>query len=77
MLLINELEDITCGEISAMICIIRSIIYGLTGLNPENRWIEVKIIVRSIYNHLRNWIYMMVVKSLKHLSDSNNRSLIR
>lgn len=62
---------------SATVFIYHSMMTGLTGLKPENRWLRLCDYTHIICHALRNYTYKMVDKLLKELSGSRNRSLNR
>jgi len=77
VLLINEVNDINCGKLTTIIFILQTMQSGLTGLDPENRWIQLCQHVHVVCINLQDYIYNMVKKSLIYFSDSHNRSLNR
>jgi len=77
VLLIDEPNDLNCGKLTAILFILQTMMSGLTGLDPENRWIKLHENVHLVFLSLRDYIYNMADKLLTHLSDSHNRSLNR
>ncbi|XP_060858690.1 protein TRC8 homolog [Metopolophium dirhodum] len=77
VLMINELDDLNCGVLTAVLFSILAMQSGLTGLDPENRFIKLYQNVHLVCISLQDYIYNMVEKSLIYLNGSHNRSLNR
>lgn len=77
MLLIDEVDDIDCGVLTAVLFSILAMQSGLTGLDPENRLIKLYQNVHLVCISLQNYIFKMVHKLLIYLNNSYNRSLNR
>lgn len=77
MLLTDKVDDLDCGLISAIIFHILTIQSGLTGLDPENRFIKLYEIIHIVCISIQDYIYNMVDKLLMYLNVSHNRSINR
>lgn len=77
MLLIDEVDDSNCGVLTATLFAILSMQFGLTGLDPDKRFIQLYKIVHLICACVQDYIYRMVDKLLKYLNGSHNRLLNR
>ncbi|XP_029341519.1 protein TRC8 homolog [Acyrthosiphon pisum] len=77
VLLIDEVDDLNCGVLNAVLFTILAMQSGLTGLDPENRLIKLYQNVHLVFISLQDYIHKMVDKLLIYLNSSYNRSLNR
>jgi len=77
VLLIDVVDNLNCGLLTAILFILLAMQSGLTGLDPENRFIKLYQNVHLVCISLQNYIYSMVDQLLIFLNCSHNRSLHR
>ncbi|CAI6352635.1 unnamed protein product [Macrosiphum euphorbiae] len=73
VLLVDEVNGSNCGEFTAVTFILLAMQCGLTGLDPENRFIKLyQNVYLAIAVCLQDYIYNMVDKLLIHLCAHNS-----